>query len=218
MMADNKKSFVLYCDLIKTVSKLPNEKAGELFKHLLEYVNDLDPKTDDLLLDIAFEPIKQQLKRDLEKWGKTREGRSKAGKASAETRKLKREQDLTNSTNVKSVQQSSTNLTVNDNVNVNEIKKTSFDAFWIKYPNKIGKKDCLAKWMKLKETDIETILTTIDDFIKHKPFKDYTHPHPKTYLNQERWNDVLESKPEDKPSTDPLVEHVRKLKKQHGYT
>jgi uncharacterized phage protein (TIGR02220 family) len=79
-MANNKKSFVLYCDLIKTVSKLPNYKAGELFKHLLEYVNDLDPQTDDLLVDIAFEPIKQQLKRDLIKWGETKDVKSTAGK------------------------------------------------------------------------------------------------------------------------------------------
>ena len=67
-MAENKKSFLLYCDLIHTINKLPNEKAGELFKHILEYVNDNDPTTDDLLISISFEPIKQQLKRDLKKF------------------------------------------------------------------------------------------------------------------------------------------------------
>jgi len=67
-MAENKKSFILYSDLIHTVSKLPNEKAGELFKHILLYVNDENPETDDLILQIAFEPIKLQLKRDLVKW------------------------------------------------------------------------------------------------------------------------------------------------------
>lgn len=67
-MAENKKSFILYADLIHTVSKLPNEKAGELFKHILDYVNDKNPHTDDLIIQISFEPIKQQLKRDLQKW------------------------------------------------------------------------------------------------------------------------------------------------------
>ena len=67
-MAENKKSFLLYCDLIHTVRQLPNDKAGELFKHILEYVNDLKPETDDLITNVAFEPIKQQLKRDLKKW------------------------------------------------------------------------------------------------------------------------------------------------------
>ena len=44
-MAENKKSFILYCDLIHTIEKMPNEKAGELFKHILMYVNDKNPET-----------------------------------------------------------------------------------------------------------------------------------------------------------------------------
>lgn len=70
-MAENKKSFLLYCDIIHTVKKMPKEKAGELFIHILEYVNDLNPQTDDLLINISFEPIKQQLKRDLKKYQST---------------------------------------------------------------------------------------------------------------------------------------------------
>jgi len=72
-MAENKKSFVLYCDLIHTVSKMPKEKAGELFIHILEYVNDLEPETDDLIIQLTFEPIKQSLKRDLQKYERIRE-------------------------------------------------------------------------------------------------------------------------------------------------
>ena len=79
-MADNKKSFVLYADLIGMVEKLPNEKAGELFKIILEYVNDRHPQIDDLLLQIAFEPIKAQLKRDLESWDKAIKDKSINGR------------------------------------------------------------------------------------------------------------------------------------------
>ena len=67
-MAKDKKSFLLYCDTIHTVSKMPDEKAGQLFKHILEYVNDLNPQTDDLIIQLTFEPIKQQLKRDLQQY------------------------------------------------------------------------------------------------------------------------------------------------------
>ena len=67
-MATDKKSFILYCDLIHTVNKLPDETAGKLLKHILAYVNDLNPETDDLLVEVAFEPIKQAMKRDLKKW------------------------------------------------------------------------------------------------------------------------------------------------------
>ena len=67
-MATDKKSFILYCDLIHTVNKLPDETAGKLLKHILAYVNDLNPETEDLLVEVAFEPIKQAMKRDLKKW------------------------------------------------------------------------------------------------------------------------------------------------------
>lgn len=79
-MAENKKSFVLYCDTLHMVSKLPNDKAGELFKHLLRYVNDENPETEDLIIQIAFEPIKQQLKRDLKKWELEKEEKSIGGR------------------------------------------------------------------------------------------------------------------------------------------
>jgi hypothetical protein len=71
-MSVDKKSFLLYCDLIHTISKMPNDKAGELFKHILEYVNDKDPVTEDLIIQLTFEPIKQSLKRDLEKYERIR--------------------------------------------------------------------------------------------------------------------------------------------------
>lgn len=79
-MAENKKSFILYSDLIHTVSKLPNDKAGELFKHILAYVNDENPVSEDLIIQIAFEPIKLQLKRDLKKWENYIEKQSENGK------------------------------------------------------------------------------------------------------------------------------------------
>jgi len=69
-MAENKKSFILYCDIIHTIEKLNDDDAGKLFKHVLRYVNDLNPTTDHLITEIAFEPIKQQLKRDLVKYEK----------------------------------------------------------------------------------------------------------------------------------------------------
>lgn len=64
----NKKSVLLYCDIIHTVEKLDDKTAGLLFKHYLRYINDLNPETDNLLVEISFEPMKQNLKRDLKKW------------------------------------------------------------------------------------------------------------------------------------------------------
>ena len=66
-MAKDKKSFILYCDQQGVFNMLPDEQAGKLIKHIFAYVNDENPESDDLLLTIAFESIKTQLKRDLKK-------------------------------------------------------------------------------------------------------------------------------------------------------
>ena len=118
-MAEDKKSFVLYSDLIKSIDHLTNEEKGILFNHLLGYVNDKNPILTDRLILTAWKPIELQLKRDLIKFEEVKVKRSEAGKKSAELRALKIEQNPTNSTSVESVQQTSTNPTVNDNVNVN---------------------------------------------------------------------------------------------------
>ena len=122
-MAENKKSFVLYTDTQGLINQLPDDIAGRLFKHIYAYVNDENPITDELLLNIAFEPIKMQLKRDLVKYDKKREQWSEAGKKSAEQRALIKFNELQRtSTVVDSVATVST-VNVNDNVNVNVIHK-----------------------------------------------------------------------------------------------
>jgi hypothetical protein len=85
-MAKDKKSVLLYCDIIHTVEQLDDADAGLLFKHYLRYINDQNPEPPSKLIKIVFEPIKQNLKRDLKKWEDTLESRSIAGKAGASAR------------------------------------------------------------------------------------------------------------------------------------
>ena len=75
-MATDKKSFLIYCDIIHTVEQLTDEQAGDLFKHILRYVNDLNPQSDSVITKIAFEPIRQALKRDLDKYESIRKRNS----------------------------------------------------------------------------------------------------------------------------------------------
>ncbi|MFN8962409.1 MAG: DUF6291 domain-containing protein [Betaproteobacteria bacterium] len=92
-MAKDKKSVLLYCDLITTVEELDDVDAGLLFKHYLRYINDQNPEAPSKLIKIVFEPIKQSLKRDLKKWQEKAENRSIAGKAGAEARWQKMAKD-----------------------------------------------------------------------------------------------------------------------------
>lgn len=148
-MAENKKSFVLYADLIHTVKKMPKDKAGELFLTILSYVNDEQPVVDDMIVDLVFEPIKRQMKRDLVAYEAKKKQWSEAGKASAEAKKAakeaeeKRSKEINEaSTKVNDVENSSTdstvNVNVNDtvNVNVNETvnkKKEDIDVRKLKF-------------------------------------------------------------------------------------
>ena len=120
-MAENKKSFVLYADLIHNIDHLTNEEKGMLFNHLLEYVNNMNPVLEDRVVLSAWKFIQSQLKRDLVKFKEVKGKRSDAGKESARLRVLNKEQqNPTKSTSVESVQQISTNPTDNDNDNVND--------------------------------------------------------------------------------------------------
>ena len=51
-MAEEKKGFILYSDIIHTIEKLTDEQAGVLFKHILKYVNDENPECKDLITEI----------------------------------------------------------------------------------------------------------------------------------------------------------------------
>ena len=131
-MANEKKSFILYADLIHTVRKMPSDKAGELFLTILQYVNDENPVVEDIIVDLVFEPIKRQIERDKDKWEQISERRSEAGKSggikSGETRRKQ------NEANASSVKQSKTNeaVNVNDNVNVSESVISNYST-----PNRI---------------------------------------------------------------------------------
>lgn len=139
-MAKDKKGFILYADQKALFDQLPNDKAGELIKFIFAYVNDENPTTDDIIINLAFTPIKQQLKRDLKKFEETKEKRREAGKAGAN----KRWQNIANdSKRIKAIAKIADN--VNDNVNVKEkvidinIRKQTFASSLQPYLEKYGR-------------------------------------------------------------------------------
>lgn len=67
-MAENKKSFIFYNNWRDTFKALPKDKGYDLLMHILSYVDDEEPKTDDVLINAVFANIKSQLKRDLVKY------------------------------------------------------------------------------------------------------------------------------------------------------
>ena len=179
----NKKGFILYADINTTVNKLSDEYAGKLFKHILSYVNDEEPTTNDMLLEIAFEPIKQQLKRDLDRWKNTKTKRAEAGRLGG----------LAKATNAK---QKVAKLAVNVNVNDNVIN--IYRAF-----NHLSiSKEEFYKLNKLYSTEkIERVLDAIENYNGNKKYKSL-------YLTARNW--LAKENTSASSADDELLNHVKK--------
>ena len=128
-MAENKQSFVLYTDLLKVVEKLvlqdrenKTNYSGELFYHILQYVNDQNPIPINFIIELAFEPIKCQLKRDLKKYKIIKERRSLAGKQGGRPKKETENSDEEKAKEAIALfdKQSKAKKAVNDTVTVND--------------------------------------------------------------------------------------------------
>ena len=125
---------------------------------------------------------------------KTSTKNSIAGKASAESKRLKKTEKLNqDSTPVEITLNGNSTIKKRGEEKREEEKENSFNFFWSEYPNKVAKPKCKAKFLSLKQDDIDKIVRTLKSYIAYKPFEEYNHPNPLTYLNQERWNDEVKA-------------------------
>lgn len=212
-MAENKKSFVLYADLLHTVQKLPDDKAGVLLKTILEYVNDLNPEVDDILVDLVFEPIKHQLKRDLKRYENFKIKQSENGKLGG--RPKKEENPKNPSLSEKNHEtQKSLNVTVNVNDNViNKIEEEEGENF--KIIVNLQTVTDLKKFIKEKfarsEEDLKMKLTTTkylerqEAFILRNNERSYTSDND--FLNHYR-NFILKNPQPEKEKSSGKKEKV----------
>lgn len=186
-MATEKNSFLLYCDTIHTIEKLSDIDAGQLLKHILRYVNDKEPVTDNPLVEIAFEPIRQSLKRDLIKYENIRERNS----ANAKKR---------------------WNATASDRI-PNDAKNADSDSV----SDSVISKDIYRRFAHLSITNLEIekllekysiqeIDAILDDIQNFKGHKKYTS----LYLTATKWL-AKNVKPTQETILDPLVEKAKLL-------
>lgn len=118
-MAQDKKTIIVYADWEEYFIDLSNEEAGKLIKHFFAYVNDKNPNFDDRFLDLAFKPMKLQLKRDLDKWEQIKLKRIEAGRAGGlRSGEVRSNQNEANEASASSSKQNEANEAVNVNVNV----------------------------------------------------------------------------------------------------
>jgi len=205
-MATGKKTFIFYADWVNMVRELPPNDAGELFQHLLAYVNDENPTTDNLMVKVVFAHFEPMLKADLKKWDKKIESYKAMGKASAAKRNLS-QPTLTKVEPTSTVNDNvNVNVNVNDTVNDNKKKEITinkpvdpfleeqFIEFWSNYPRKVGKPKAMVKFNKLSLTERETAIKGAlleKTLFDNNPQAEMQYiAHPTTWLNEKRFNDA----------------------------
>lgn len=100
-------------------------------------------------------------------------------------------------TKIPTVEQQSSNKAPTPNKNDKNNKNErniyilrDFEKFWEMYGKKTDRKKCLAKFSKLKQSDIDLIFKTLPAYIASTPDPQY-RKNPITYLNNESWNNVI---------------------------
>ena len=174
-------SFIFYRSFYEAINELSVNEKAILFDAICSY--SLDFKEPELsgICKTVFILIKPQLDANNKRF---ENGSKPKNKQTGSKQEAKPKQKVSKA-------EANNNENVNNNVN----DKIDFSVFWNLYPVKKGKAKCEPKWNKLTEQEKQSAIQTLPTFIANKPFPNYTHPFPETYLNQKRWDDELVSEP-----------------------
>jgi hypothetical protein len=194
-MTKTRKSFLLHIDSLDILDELTSEEAGDLFKAIKDYQNDVDSNLHGLVR-IAFSPFKNQFVRDVEKYNLTCERRALAGSMGGLAKVANASKSKQKVANVADSVSKNKNdsKSDSDSKNNNDLNNTSvsrFSEFWVLYGKKVDTKKCEAKFNKLTKTEVEALFSKLPDYIKSTPDKQY-RKNPVTWLNGKCWNDEIQ--------------------------
>ena len=222
-MAENKKSFILYCDLINVIDHLTTLEKGKLFEHLLDYVNDKNPIMDDRMLLGTWKHIEQSLKRHLKKYEARAERSRINGALGGRPSKPKKPSGINNNPEEpKKPDTDTVTVTDTDTVSVSDSKFTPeqflkwFNEARAKNLEKPSNINYLSEFSKL-HLEILTKKYTGDDFSKafhnicnDKWANESNNIMPKHFLNPEQFTKYLDM--------EVIALISKKQKKNRGWT
>jgi hypothetical protein len=99
---------------------------------------------------------------------------------------------------------------------VKEINTNDFDKFWDAYDKKIDSSKCKEKWAKLSDIDRESILATVEKYVKAHPEVKY-RKNPLTYLNGQCWKDDIVDTTTNTPTETLQVRVVQTIQIPDNY-
>lgn len=150
-------SFIFYKEWMDAIAGLPNDVRLEIYEAIIEYgtsgkLPELKP-----IASVAFNFIKTNIDRNLEKYNKTLEVRREAGKRGGLAKASNAKQDVANLANASDAKQSVANLAVNVNDNDNKENTT----------NVVSKKDAAkAATLKRKEEFGQSLVPFMEKYGK----------------------------------------------------
>ena len=203
-MADNKKSFIAYCDWGEIFDELEDDEAGRLVKHLFKYVRDENPTAEDKLTKMMFIQIKQSLKRDLVKYDKYVDKQKVNGAKGGRPKKnpnLNTETQKTQPFIEKPKKADSVNVTVNDNDNDNDSVNDNVIV------NDINKTNKSKTQKRVFSEEVKNCLRNCLEY-----FDKSEHPD-----NFEKWLDTVEKLNTIEKIPFELIEHIVKLTKNDEF-
>jgi hypothetical protein len=89
-----------------------------------------------------------------------------------------------------------------------------WDEFWTAYPRKTGKAQAAKAWQKLKPADRDAALAALPEHVgfwhRNGTATQYI-PHPATWINGRRWEDVLPADRKEPRREAPGMNALRRM-------
>jgi len=95
-----------------------------------------------------------------------------------------------------------------------ESETETFDAFWSRYPRKVGKGAAQSRWRKLSPVERSAVVVALPEHVaRWREMRTETQfiPHPATWLSQQRWEDQLATDARREMSMPSAVRHAADL-------